>query len=234
MSYTTPHKVRDFAFAACLRVNHLYHLRCQRRSETDKRGILMGTREIDLCAMVADYCGSSAHLSAQGTSDEDVHNDAPVFALEIKYIVDHKVGWEQVKKDWEWLLRPSNVNGNFEKRAFIIFWPSTTMYKLTGNISVPKGHGTQYSQLDFAPFVPYAEPENPKNGANQRLRFRSALQNRVSAMQLPGGKRIRCEVVGEMSHPIWAAIYSRMTPDEYLAMPPGQVTDVTDDPINIL
>jgi hypothetical protein len=67
--------------------------------------------------------------------------------------------------------------------------------------------GTQFSLADFAPFSPYCEPEMPKTGVNQRLVFKSPSP--LSVLVVPGGKRVRVDIVGKFASPIWAAIYTR-------------------------
>ncbi len=233
MSYTTPHRLWEYMLGASLRINHGFYLQCQRRSERERKAILAATREIDLCATLASYFGTSCHLAAQGTTEPDLKNDAPVFKAEVKYPFPNKTSWAQVQKDWNWLLGRSNTNAEFNKRAFLLFWPSTSLYNLTACISVPKGHGTQYSLLDYAPLSPYATPVMPARGVNQRLQFRQPTSCSAVGLQMPNGKRVCMDIVGELTHPVWCAIYTRLTPDEYAALANGCQNAITDDPITL-
>lgn len=224
MAYESPHTVRDYLRAACLGINHQFVIHCQRRGVDDKRQILIDLREIDLCAMLAGFFGRSGHLAAQGVASSaaaDVEIYGPTIRCEVKYFrpvsgsggASQSRPWAQLSRDWEWLTNPTNNGQEFKKRAWVVFWPSTRMFKFTQCLSVPKTQGTQYSSSDFAPFVPYAIPKMPTKGVNQRLQFRSP-PDRDAIIQLPGGKRVRCELVGAPTHPLWAAVYTRLTPTD--------------------
>jgi hypothetical protein len=231
MSYSSPHAVREFLVSACLFVNHDFCLRCQRRTEKDRRKIIASTYEIDLCARIASLLGTSCSLAAQGRAARDLVNSAPVFDVEAKYLFNHRNPWEKVKGDWDWLLARSNTNRDFQKRAIIYFWPSTTLYTLTSCVTVPLGHGQQYSKNCFAPFLPYSEAEMPANGNYQRLRFNDIESQGPFGIQVPGGKRVRLDLVGARTHPIWCAVYTRMTPTEFNALPDIRQLNATDVPI---
>jgi hypothetical protein len=223
MAYSTPHHVREYLLAACLRINHEYVLHCQRRARKDKRDIIIGTREIDLCGRLADFFGRAGHLAAQGIAAgraPDIEVTGPTIRCEAKFFrptVTHgqtvAPAWQQLSRDWDWLLEATNIGGEFYKRAWVVFWPSSEIFRFTQCLSVSKSHGTRYCTNDFAPFVPYAEPRMPKKGVNQLLRFKDEVP-RLSQIVVPNGKRVRCDIIGSMQHPIWAALYTRITPTE--------------------
>jgi hypothetical protein len=210
MGYSTPHEAREYFAAAALFICHDYVIRCQRRQTKDKKLLLKSAAEIDLCARLAAPFGPTTSLAAQGklqSNSIDLIVSAPRLRAEVKYFRPPARNWSQVKKDWTWLLSCTSAGGEFKKRAWVVFWPSVELYAFTNCLSVPKTHGTQYSLLDFAPFAAYAEPEVPANGTNQRLRFKQP--ERTSILSLPGGKAVRVEVVGNISDPLWCAVYSR-------------------------
>lgn len=232
MSYSSPHHVRDFLFASCLQIVHDYQIRCQRRTEKDKKAILAGVREIDLCARLSSFFGPVANLAAQGTDDVDLIVKGPTIRAEVKYLAPPAISWLGVNNsgviaDWNWLLNCANVGDEFKKRAWIVFWPSISLYKFTHCLSVTRSHGAQFANCDFAPFTPYVEPEMPPHGANQRLKFK--IPNTLSILALPGGKRVRVDIVGGVHAPIWAAIYTRTLPNvsaEETACNPIQIANV--------
>jgi len=174
MAYSTPHTAREYLYGACLKIHHEHVLMCRGRSIPRKRKMIRAVREIDLCRYLASYFGHSATLAAQGTSEEDLKVKAPTIRAEVKYLRPPARNYSAVHKDWDWLTRVSSSGDEFDKRAWVIFWPSarSDMHDFTNCVSVPKGHGSRYSLEDFAPFVPYAEPEMPQNGTNQRLAFK--------------------------------------------------------------
>jgi hypothetical protein len=236
MAYTSPHSVRHFLGAACLRIVHDYVVRCQRRSNTDKKGLLRETREIDLCAKMADFFGPVAHLAAQGIAAHvgpDLEIDGPTIRAEIKYFRPPARNWNNLVQDWEWLLNTTNNGDEFKKRAWVIFWPSvaSNMFTFTNCLSVAKSHNTQYSLLDFAPFAPYAEPEMPENGDNQRLAFKDAEPSTL--LMMPHGKRIRVDIIGSPTHPLWAAVYTRTAPADVNRLRHLSRIHINEDPIII-
>jgi hypothetical protein len=213
MSYSTSHEIHEYLQGACLAVCHEYVILCQRRADDDKRQILIETREIDLCMRVARYFGASAHLAAQGTNDIDIIVDGPTIRAEVKYFPSPARAWSDQAnhKDWDWLLATSSANREFNKRAWIVFFPSTAFHKFTACVSVTRSQGDRFAISDFAPFAPFVEPELPANGVNQRLRYKAAAQiPRNSVIQLPGGKRVLARIVGDFTHPLWAVIYTRI------------------------
>ena len=104
------------------------------------------------------------------------------------------------------------------------------MYTFTRCLSVSRSHGTRYSLEDFAPFAPYAEPEMPKSGKNQRLRFRSSPV-RNALISLPSGKCVRAELVGKTTDPLWCVIYTRAVLASARTEPGVAVIDVDAKPI---
>jgi hypothetical protein len=210
MAYQSPHHAREFLFAACLAIVHDYALRCQRRPSAERKQLLERTREIDLCARLADFFGPVAHLAAQGTDDIDLTVRGPTIRCEVKYFRPPAARWVDLQKDWDWLLGVSSANDEFRKRAWVVFWPSAAsgMYRFTNCLSVSKGAGgDSFCLQDYAPFSPYAEPVLPKSSRNQRLRFKEP--SRLSIIKMPGGKRVRVDIVGQHTSPLWCAICTR-------------------------
>jgi len=217
MSYTTPHSAREFLFAGALFICHDYKLRCQRRAVKHKKELMRGTREIDLCAKLGVFFGPTAQIAAQGMRGNDAIDLAvsgPTIRAEVKYFNDQQSFSGKLARDWDWLLSTSNANQEFSRRAWVVFWPSSAngMFTFTNCLSVPKSHGTQYSHKDYPPFLPYAEPEMPANGVNQRLTFRTPP--RKSLIKFTHGKKVRVDIVGEITDPLWCAIYTRLPPGE--------------------
>ena len=181
---------------------------------------------------MSSFFGSAGHLAAQGTTDVDLIVKGPTIRAEVKFLAPPSSNWlgvgsAGVKADWDWLLDCANNGDEFRKRAWVVFWPSTSLHKFTQCLTVSRGAGTQFSLLDFAPFAPYAEPEMPANGINQRLIFKTP--SKLSLLALPGGKRVRVDIVGGTRAPVWAAVYTRTVPDaspEETACVPIQITDV--------
>jgi hypothetical protein len=212
MAYLTPHHARDYLKAACLSVCHDYVLRCQRRATKDKVALITSTREIDLCARVASFFGPVAHLAAQGTSDIDIQIDGPTIRAEVKYFMSPARAWSNYRNDWDWLLATSNNGNEFEKRAWILFLPSIELRAFTSCVTVSKSHGTAFSLDDFAPFSPFVEATSTPSGTNQQLRYKPvATVSRDTILQVPGGKRVLVELVSSQTHPLWAAIYTRVS-----------------------
>ncbi len=172
------------------------------------RRLLEGTREIDICARLADYFGPSAHLAAQGTSDIDLLVYGPTIKAEVKYLIRHINPWGDVLKDWNWLLGATNAGGEFGRWAWLVFWPSVALYKLTACQTVSRDQDQRYSLGGFAPFVTYTEPRLPPNGVNQQLFFKTTPP-RLSFVSFKGGKTVRVELVGDPKHPLWCALYTR-------------------------
>jgi hypothetical protein len=146
----------------------------------------------------------------------DLKIDAPIIRAEVKYFRSPSRAWTgNLVRDWTWLLNTSNSGEEFRKRAWVVFWPSTStdMFTFTNCLSVPKSHGVSYSLEDFAPFTPYVEPEMPPNGVNQRLKFKAELAP-STLIFMPHGKRVRCDIVGSHHHPIWCAIYTWVAPGD--------------------
>lgn len=233
MAYHSPHHAREFLVAASLAVVHDYALRCQRRTVSDKKELLANTREIDLCSRLASFFGPVAHLAAQGTRDIDLVVAGPTIRAEIKYFRPPAGQWVSLRKDWDWLLDVPSANDEFRKRAWVVFWPSASakMYKFTNCISVTRSHGNQFSLEDFAPFAPYTEPVLPLNGEKQRLRFKEP--DRLTILQMPHGKRVRVDIVGAQTGPLWCAIYTRTLQNASPAENVCQPIQITNAPIQV-
>lgn len=209
MSYTTPHDAREYLKAAALRICHDYKLRCLGLGTSRTKTLLERTREIDLCARLADFFGPSAHLAAQGTDDIDLLVYGPTIKAEVKYLIGHKNSWANVKEDWDWLAQDATNAGNeFSKWAWLVFWPTIEQYRFTACQTVTRDHGTQYSSEGYAPFVTYVEPRMPPTGANQQLHFQ-ATPPRVGYISMHGGKTVRVDIIGDTKHPLWCALYTR-------------------------
>jgi hypothetical protein len=226
MSYSTPHHVRDYAIGAALAINHAYCIQCNRRTEGDRRSILSDTREIDLCARLGTYFGFSSRLNAQGSDEADVVTESPPFEIEVKYIFPGRTNWGELSADWEWLRAFTNNGGLFRRRALIWFWPSIELYRVTQCISVTRDRTAAYSEERLAPFWPFMNVELPPHGANQRLMFAEPDHQGPHAIRLPNGRRVAIDIVGSVTHPLWASVYTRLTPDEYAQVPTHRQTTV--------
>jgi hypothetical protein len=151
MSYWTPHHVREYLFATCLRINHEYILHCQRRTPAVRMEILTGTYEIDLCGRLADFFGRAGHLVAQGQASSSTVT-GPSIRCEVKFFRPFVKGAQSVARswlpdlcrDWTWLLKPTNNGAEFSKRAWVALWPSTELFKFTNCLSVKKSFAPRY------------------------------------------------------------------------------------------
>jgi hypothetical protein len=215
MAYTTPHHVREYLKAACLGVCHEYVFRCLGKTQAWKRQLIEKTTEVDLQARVGAFFGAAALLSAQGRSIRDLIVEAPTIRAEVKFFRPPAQAWANLQGDWEWLLSVTNNGREFRKRAWVVFWPGKPVAKFTSCLAVTKSQGNNFALADYAPFSPYVEPVMPQNGVNQRLAFKSDNQiPRWTLLRLANGKRVLVEIVGSVNHPVWCAIYSRLTPNE--------------------
>jgi len=219
MSYSTPHHVRDYAIGATLAINHAYSVQCNRRTEEDRRSILSDTREIDLCARLSTYFGFSSRLNAQGRDEADVVTAAPPFEIEVKYLFPGRTNWGELSADWDWLRTLTNNGGVFRRRALIWFWPSIELYRITQCISVTRDRPSAFSERCLAPLWPFVNVELPPHGANQRLVFAEPDHQGPHGVQLPNGRRFCIDIVGSVTHPLWASVYTRLTPKEYAELP---------------
>ena len=215
MAYTTPHHVREYLKAACLGVCHEYAFRCLGKNAAQKRQLVGKTTEMDLHARVGAFFGAPAFLSAQGRSVRELIVEAPTIRAEVKFFRPPAKAWTNLKDDWDWLLSVTNNGREFRKRAWIVFWPSKSVASFTNCVSVTKSMGNRFASADYAPFSPYVEPMMPKTGVNERLAFKTEKNiPRWTLLNLPNGKRVLVEIVGSVNHPVWCAIYSRLTPNE--------------------
>jgi len=227
MAYTTPHHVREYLKAACLGVCHEYAFRCLGKPRAWKRQLVGKTTEIDLHARVGSFFGAPAFLSAQGRSAIDLIVDAPTIRAEVKFFRPPAKAWADLNGDWDWLLSVTNNGREFRKRAWIVFWPGKSVALFTNCLTVTKSLGNNFAPADYAPFSPYVEPVMPKNGVNQRLAFKSEKNIlRLTLLRLPNGKRVLVEIVGSVNHPVWCAIYSRLTPNEANTLTFNQTIDI--------
>lgn len=209
MGYTTPHSGREYLKAAALRVCHDYMLRSQYRSPETKRDLLKETREIDFCAQLGWFFGTSAFLAAQGTSEEDLIVEGPTLKCEVKFLRPPARAWETIEKDWVWLLSLTGVNDEFAKNGFIIFWPGTDLHPQEKCVNVPTEADGTYSTSKIAAMLPLVDV------SGSTLTWKAEAQVlRESFIIMPGGKRIRCDIIGTPSHPVWACLYTRATPTE--------------------
>jgi hypothetical protein len=209
MGYTTPHTGREYLKAAALRVCHDYMLRAQYRSVEHKQDLLRETREIDFCAQLGWFFGPSAYLSAQGTSEEDLVVEGPTIRCEVKFLRPPARAWDVVEKDWNWLLGLTGANDEFLKNGFIIFWPGPELHPQKTCVTLPAETDGTYSKSRLAAMLPLIDI------AGSTVTWKAeALIPRQSFLIMPGGKRIRCDIIGTPSHPVWACLYTRATPQE--------------------
>ena len=215
MAYATPHHVREYLKAACLRICHDFALRCQRRPASEKHAFVKRTKEIDLHASIGTFFGPVSHLSAQGCGEIDLIVDAPTIRAEVKFFRPPAQAWANLNGDWNWLLSVTNNGKEFRKRAWVVFWPGRSIARFPACLTVTKSQGNNFALADYAPFAPYVELVMPKKGVNQLLAFKSETDvPRTALLRLPNGKRVFVEIVGSVCHPVWCAIYSRLTPNE--------------------
>jgi hypothetical protein len=207
MGYTTPHTGREYLKAAALRVCHDYMLRALYRPTDQKRDLLKETREIDFCSQLGWFFGTSAYLSAQGTSEEDLVVEGPTLRCEVKFLRPPARSWEVVEKDWNWLLSLTGVNDEFGRNGFIVFWPGVDLHSQQDCVSLPAESNGTYNKTKLAAMLPLIDVVG--NGLSWK---HGDSVSRQSFIILPGGKRIRCDVVGDLSHPVWACLYTRATP----------------------
>lgn len=233
MAYTSPHTARDYLFAACLQINHELVVRCSGMSQDDTKKFLKTLMEIDLCARLASFFGFTGLLSAQGRSEYDLIVKGPTIRAEVKYMRP-RVQWAQLKEDWDWLLNTTNNGGEFKKRAWVLFVPSTKddMHKFTNLTSVPRSHGDRYSLANFAPLVPVVEAEMPPTGRRQRLAFKNTVPQ-SALITFHGGKTVRLDVVGSKDHPMWCLLYTRVTSTANTSIPDTHKYRITDDAIDL-
>jgi hypothetical protein len=203
---------------ACLNIVHTYCLRCVRR-KADIPDILKSTKEIDLCAALGNYFGPSSHLHAQGSSKADLLTDSPPFEVEVKYLLPNRTSWKEVSKDWTWLRKWTSDGGTFRRRALVWFWPSIDLYDFGDCLKVTRQLRSAYSEAGIAAFWPFTNVFPPPPGNKQRLEFAEPRHLGPHAVKLPGGKRIRIDIVGSVHHPLWAVIYTRLIPTEFDALP---------------
>ncbi len=233
MSYRTPHHIREYLKGACLTVNHEYCLRCTGRGDDYRKKVLTGTNEIDLCARLGTFFRANYRLAAQGRGDADLITDSPPFKTEVKYILPGRTNWNQVRDDWNGLRALSNNGQAFRKRALVWFWPSITLYKFTSCLSVTRDLNDKFSEAVLAPFWPYTNVVMPQFGKNQRIEFAEPRHQGPHGIQLPNGRRFRLDIVGNVTHPLWAVVFTRLTPEEYCEIDPADCRSLGSTAFNI-
>lgn len=233
MAYTTEHHAREWLGAAALMVCHDYNLRCQYLPTQYKQQLLSEAFEIDLHARLASFFGPAATIAANGQEELDVVVSAPTLNAEVKYLMAKRNGYKDqiADKDWAWLLGYTSANSNFERNAWVVFLPSVDLYSVTECISVPKGHGQQYSLQDFAPLCPFVEPCKYASSESHKLVWRSSIE-RLQAIVLPGGKAVRVDLIGSPNDYLWAMVYTRIVGEEGRTLPGVKVWDVDDTAIS--
>lgn len=214
MSYSTPHHIRDYVHGACLEINHAYCLQCTGWTDPERQALLASTKEIDLCARLGQYFGTSTRLHAQGSSKADLRTDSPRFEIEVKYIFPKRTNWSELSRDWRWLRDLDNNGGVFAKRAMVWFWPSIDLYEFTQCVSVTRDHGDHYSEERLTPFWPYVNVETFASSARHKLVFAEPLHQGPHLLRIPNGRRFRIDIVGSVHHPLWASVITRLTPTE--------------------
>lgn len=219
MSYKSPHHAHEFLKAACLTIVHEYTLACQRKTEAERRKIILSKREVDLQSRLAIHFGPEASLAAQGTSALDLSISSPRIRAEVKYL-RRKPGGRQpvnlwnankgVGHDWRWFLNLSGNGDNFRKTCLVFFFPSKNLLTFD-QVCDLKPAGTSFQRTDYAPFLGLVGPD-PKNSALLKYRNKP-LQDLL--IRLGGKVIVRRQMIGYLSQPIWALIYSRVGTREY-------------------
>jgi hypothetical protein len=182
---------------------------------------------VDLQARVGSFFGAAAFLSAQGRSIRDLIVAAPTIRAEVKFFRPPAQAWVNLKGDWDWLLSVTNNGNEFRKCAWIVFWPGKSIATFPSCLAVTKSQENNFALTDYAPFAPFVETVMPQNGVNQRLVFKSEKNvSRMTLLRLPNGKRVMVEIVGSVNHPVWCAIYSRLTPNEADTLTFDQTFDI--------
>jgi hypothetical protein len=219
MSYKTPHHAHEFLKAACLTIVHEYTLACQRKSQNERRNIVLLKREIDLHSRLAMHFGPEASMAAQGTSALDLSISSPRIRAEVKYLrrkpntyqpVNLWNGKKGVKHDWEWLLQLKNVGDAFRKTVLVFFLPSKSFLEFH-QVCDLKPVGTSFQKSDYAPFVRLVR-RDPSN--TSRLIYRDKAPHDL-LIRMGGKVIVRRQMIGFTSQPIWALVYSRVGTGEY-------------------
>lgn len=214
MGLLTPHHAREWFLAAALRVCHEYRITAQYKPKKRAIELLKATLEIDVHAKLAAFFGTTANIFAQGRGDIDVQVWAPTLAAEVKFLVGKRNAYKDVLWDWDELVKITNVNSKFGQRAWVVFLPKVAWFDFADCQSVKKPQGKRYNWKTIAPFLPFAEPHIRPTWAKEKLRWRDNPP-RLAVIWMPGGKKVRVDVVGNPSDTLWAAVYTRLTPDEY-------------------
>lgn len=214
MGLTTPHHAREWFIAAALRVCHEYRVTSLYKPKTRAIELLKATLEIDVHAKLACFFGTTSNIFAQGRGDIDVQVWAPTLNAEVKFLINKRNAYKDVVWDWDELVKFANVNDKFAQRAWVVFLPKTDWFDFADCQSVKKPTGVHYNWEKIAPFLPFTEPHKLPTWAKEKLKWRGDPA-RLTVIWMPGGKKVRVDLVGTPSDTLWAAVYSRMTPDEY-------------------
>lgn len=217
MSYKTPHTAHEYMKAAALAVVHQYVLAVRGLAPAGQKNLLLARREIDFNSRLALFFGPEAMISAQGVSGHDLTLDSPKLKVEIKYLRPNQTkthpvnSYEDVKKDWDWLLGLSSNGNVFRQSAWVVFLPSTKVFSFHKCFHVPKKyqiHGEFPAEV-YAPFFDLATP-NPANP--KELHYTTFKDwERDALLQRQGSKvLVRREIVGNIEHPVWCIVYSRV------------------------
>jgi hypothetical protein len=219
MGYTSAHSAHEFMTAACLFINHEYILACRGKSKEAQKQMVLGKREIDFNSRLALFFGPEASIAAQGTSDKDLIVSSPTIRTEIKYLrrkssnkqpTNPWSGPKGIKHDWEWLLKQSANGNEFKKMSLVFFLPSKQFLKFheVCSIAVPSGG---YKKKDYAPFVRLVQP------SSKNIKRLAYVSNPVRdlILNIQGKVKVRRQIVGSLSDPIWALVFSRVGTKEF-------------------
>jgi len=218
MSYSTPHHAHEYLKAACLAIVHSYTLAAQRKNSAEVLRMVCNKREIDFNARLGLFFGPEASLAAQGTSDLDLLISSPTIKAEVKFLRRKADGKQPVniwgskkgpKHDWEWLLGLTNEGDAFKKHALVFFVPGQDVISFEEACRI-RPAGTKFTRHDYAPFVNLVKPDpgNPKS------LIYTSKPNRDYLINI-GNKCVRRQMVGSLSSPVYALIYSRVGHHEY-------------------
>jgi len=222
MSYKTPHHAREFMKAAALAVVHQYVLAFRGKQPPIVTQLLLRKKEIDFNSRLALFFGPEASISAQGVKGVDLHLEAPILEVELKYLRRKSTqnqpvnSWTQVMKDWRWLLDRTNENGNiFRQSAWVVFLPSTKLFTFHSNFQV-EGKQLVNGQIVDADYAPFRKLVAPNPAAPTELQYAAEKWERDVLLHKTGTKLlVRREIVGNPAHPVWCLIFSRVGTNEH-------------------
>lgn len=218
MSYSTHHTAHEFMKAAALGVVHQYHMALRNKSKSVLTEILLKKAEIDFNSRLALYFGPEASISAQGKKGVDLHLQAPLLHIELKYLrkkpnQNQPVNsWNGVMKDWRWLLGLQNENRNvFRQSAWVVFLPSQKLFPFHHLFQVPGAELKNQAIPDscIAPILKIAEPDP---SAPTQLQYCDGEFDRDVLLTTGATKprQVRRELIGNPKHAVWALVFSRV------------------------